>query len=190
MKSLNLFLTLVFLTSLSAFSIPEKGLARTYGIAKNNGIPAFLEGHKYESADGTMFSFTQVKGKVLLIDFWATWCGPCIKEHPHVVALEREFDSQDFKVVTVSVDKSKTKWQDFVRANNWTGIHIKIDNNDVLNPLNQMVVKEVLINGDTLYRTSVPQYYLVDKGLSIENIKDIKAKNTISLIRKKLDGKD
>jgi len=86
----------------------------------------------------------------------------------------------------VSVDKNKSKWKEFIAIKKWTGINIKIDNGDINNPLNQMVIKKIFHNGDTLYQTSVPQYYLVGKDLSIEKIKDIKAESTIALIKKRL----
>ena len=44
-------------------------------------------------------------GKVILVDFWATWCPPCVEEFPHSVQLSRKFDSADFAVVSVSMDE-------------------------------------------------------------------------------------
>lgn len=178
----------ILLVCLCAFSIPKKHLTKENAIVtSNDSIPAFLDGYTYEHVNGTLFSFDEVKGKVVLLDFWATWCGPCIREHPYVVEIEERFNGQDFQVVTVSVDKNKSKWQDFLEAKKWSGIHIKIDNSDVNNPLNQMVTKKVVHNGDTLHQTSVPQYYLIGKDLSIEKIKDIKSENTIALINKKIN---
>jgi len=187
MKYLYLIISAIFLVCLFTFSISKKDMANEKIIVANNdSIPFFLQEHEYENADGSMFSFNQVKGKVLLLDFWATWCGPCIREHPSVVALEKNINSQNFEVVTVSVDKDKLKWQDFIAEKKWPGIHIKINKSDINNPLNQMVIKKVFHNGDTLYQTSVPQYYIVGKDLSIEKIKDIKAESTIVLIKKRL----
>lgn len=181
-------MSVIFLICLYAFAIPKNHITNEKTIVvSNDNIPVFLEGYEYENVDGTMFSFNQVTGKVLLLDFWATWCGPCIKEHPSVVALEKSINSQDFQVVNVSIDRDKLKWKNFLATKKWTGINIKIEISDINNPLNQMVIKKVLHNGDTLYQTSVPQYYLVGKDFSIKNIKDIKAENTIALIKKKLN---
>jgi thiol-disulfide isomerase/thioredoxin len=49
-------------------------------------------------------------GKVLLVDFWATWCGPCRRENPNVVAAYKEFSRKGFDILGVSFDKNKEKW--------------------------------------------------------------------------------
>lgn len=133
-----------------------------------------------------MFNFKQVKGKVLLIDFWATWCAPCIKEHPKVETIDRSIQNQDFQVIYISVDKNKSKWKNFLKTKQWSGIHIKIDNNDNKNPLNKMVIENITNNGNTLFRTSVPRYYLIDKNLNVDKI-DINTNNLISIIKEKLN---
>jgi thiol-disulfide isomerase/thioredoxin len=191
MKRLFLNSASIFLITLFAFSTPEKHIANMKFVSVNNdSIPIFLEGYKYENSDGTMFSFNQIKGKILLLDFWATWCGPCIRERPNIVALEKNINNLNFQVITVSIDKNKSKWKQFITEKKWPGIHIITDKSDIKNPLNQMVIKEEIYNGKTMLIKSVPQYYLIDKDLSIEKIKDIKSDNTIDLIKKKLNGID
>jgi peroxiredoxin len=49
-------------------------------------------------------------GKVLLVDFWASWCGPCRRENPNVVAAYKEFGRKGFDIVGVSLDKNREKW--------------------------------------------------------------------------------
>ncbi|MGE0238931.1 MAG: TlpA family protein disulfide reductase [Parvibaculaceae bacterium] len=55
--------------------------------------------------DGTATSFTAWKGRVLLVNLWATWCAPCRKEMPALAALQSEMGSKDFEVVAISVDR-------------------------------------------------------------------------------------
>lgn len=50
------------------------------------------------------------KGKVVLVDFWASWCGPCIKEMPNVVAAYQKYKSKGFEIVGISLDDDKSKW--------------------------------------------------------------------------------
>ena len=54
-----------------------------------------------------------MKGKVILIDFWATWCGPCIKEIPSLIELEKEYYGKDITFVSISFDKDADlqKWK-------------------------------------------------------------------------------
>lgn len=54
------------------------------------------------------------KGKVVLIDFWASWCGPCRKEMPNIVKLYQQYKDKGFEIVGVSLDKSNQNWKDAI----------------------------------------------------------------------------
>lgn len=58
------------------------------------------------------------KGKYVLVDFWASWCGPCRKEMPNLVKLYAQFKDKGFEIVGVSLDKSKKNWTDAISALN------------------------------------------------------------------------
>lgn len=61
--------------------------------------------------DGKPFRLSDAFGKgYLLIDFWASWCGPCRKENPNVVAAYRQFHNKGFDIIGVSLDRNKEKW--------------------------------------------------------------------------------
>jgi thiol-disulfide isomerase/thioredoxin len=59
---------------------------------------------------GKMLKLSNLKGKVVLIDFWASWCGPCRRENPNVVKLYEEYKSKGFEVFSVSLDQDKERW--------------------------------------------------------------------------------
>ena len=69
------------------------------------------------ATDGSTVDLTKLRGKVVLLDFWATWCGPCRGEVPNVVAAYNKYHAQGFEVVGVSLDENKNTLNDFV-ANN------------------------------------------------------------------------
>ena len=61
-------------------------------------------------ADGTPFSLSSLRGKLVLIDFWASWCGPCRAENPNVVKLYNRFRENGFEIVGVSLDNDRAAW--------------------------------------------------------------------------------
>ncbi|WP_240976674.1 TlpA family protein disulfide reductase [Flavobacterium rivulicola] len=71
-----------------------------------------------------MVSLKESLGKVTLIDFWASWCMPCRKENPKVVALYNEFHSKGFNVISVSLDKDADQWKEAIAKDKltWTQV--------------------------------------------------------------------
>ena len=63
---------------------------------------------KFGAADGSEVDLEKLHGKVVLIDFWATWCGPCMKEVPNVVAAYQKYHDKGFEIVGISLDQEKS----------------------------------------------------------------------------------
>ena len=59
---------------------------------------------------GNPIAISSFRGKILLIDFWASWCGPCRRENPNVVQLYNDFSSKGFEIIGVSFDESRDRW--------------------------------------------------------------------------------
>ena len=59
---------------------------------------------------GVVRKLSDLKGKIVLIDFWASWCGPCRKENPNVVAAYKKYRDKGFEVFSVSLDQDRTRW--------------------------------------------------------------------------------
>src|SRR6476469_5575079 len=70
--------------------------------------------------DGQRISMDELKGKVVLLDFWATWCGPCRAALPHMQTIATTFDGEPLVVLSVSIDQDEQKWKDFIAKNGMT----------------------------------------------------------------------
>jgi len=75
-------------------------------------------------ADGKLVSLASYKGKYVLVDFWASWCGPCRAENPNVVKAYSRFKDKGFDILAVSLDDKKDKWQAAVQADNLPWTHV------------------------------------------------------------------
>ncbi len=74
-----------------------------------------------QSAEGNAISLSQFKGKVVMIDFWATWCPPCVKSIPEVKNLWKKYKDKGLVILGVSLDKDLQAWQTYIKNNdmNW-----------------------------------------------------------------------
>ncbi len=72
------------------------------------------------SPDGKELALSDYRGKVVLIDFWASWCGPCRREMPNVVAAYDRFKNKGFEIFGVSLDKEKGRWVEAIQSDKIT----------------------------------------------------------------------
>lgn len=96
-------------------------------IARGEKSPEFFD---YENYKGGTTSLSDFKGKYVYIDFWATWCKPCIKEIPYLKKLETKYHGKNIEFVSISVDalKDYDKWKNMVNEKNLGGVQLFADN--------------------------------------------------------------
>ncbi|RXP63378.1 TlpA family protein disulfide reductase [Lutibacter sp. HS1-25] len=127
-------------------------------LAKGKPSPVF---ENYENFKGGTTSLSDLKGKYVYIDIWATWCGPCKREIPSLKALEQKFEGKNIEFVSISVDNvdgrrgSRDSWLQMVKNEQLGGIQLFADND-----FNSQFVRAYGIN-------SIPRFILVDPNGNI-----------------------
>jgi thiol-disulfide isomerase/thioredoxin len=90
-------------------------------LARARMAPAFA----VTTLEGQRVSLDDLKGKVVLLDFWATWCGPCRAALPHMKNIAKNFQGQPLVILSVSLDQDEQKWKDFIAQNGMTWLHYR-----------------------------------------------------------------
>jgi peroxiredoxin len=103
--------------------------------------------------EGNQVSFySKIGSKLLLVDFWAAWCGPCRNENPNVVKVYKEFNKKGFDVFGVSLDQKKDDWVKAIADDNLTWTHVSD-----LQYWNNAAAKMYAVN-------SIPANFLLDEN--------------------------
>jgi thiol-disulfide isomerase/thioredoxin len=74
--------------------------------------------------NGKIVTLADFRGKYILVDVWATWCGPCLAEIPHLKALEEKMHGRNIAFISLSVDADKAKWEAHVKEQQLAGIQL------------------------------------------------------------------
>jgi thiol-disulfide isomerase/thioredoxin len=90
------------------------GIDKTSGFASLVGKPFNL---KVTGIDGGEIDAAKLRGKVVMVDFWATWCSPCVREVPEIVALYRKYHDQGLEIIGISCDSDVENLKKFIKIN-------------------------------------------------------------------------
>jgi peroxiredoxin len=108
------------LDSSKYIKILDKQIQKLQSVEIGQPAPVFVQ----NDTAGNPVSLEDFRGQYVLIDFWASWCGPCREENPNVVAAWQQYHNKGFTVFGVSLDRKKQPWLDAIAADNLTWIHV------------------------------------------------------------------
>lgn len=120
--------------------------------ASKVNIGAIAPELEFPNPDGKMLKLSDLRGKVVLIDFWASWCGPCRKENPNVTNIYRKYHDKGFEIFSVSLDSDAASWK---RA---------IETDKLVWPNHVSDLKKWQSQAAAIYNVrSIPSTFLLDK---------------------------
>lgn len=105
-------------------SASGKELSDKISKLKKLAIGAFAPEFSQADTTNTQVKLSDFKGKYVLIDFWASWCGPCRRENPNVVKAYNQFKAKNFTILGVSLDKNREAWLKAIAADKLTWTHV------------------------------------------------------------------
>jgi peroxiredoxin len=105
-------------------SVTGKYVSNKIEGAKAVAIGKIAPSFSQTSVDGKTISLENFKGKYVLVDFWASWCVPCRKEHPNFLKTYEKYKAKNFEIVSVSIDEDKNAWINASKIDkiNWTNL--------------------------------------------------------------------
>ena len=102
------------------------------GLVANDEMPRFT----LTDINGKTVTQEEMKNKVIFIDFWASWCGPCVAQFSHVKILMEKYKNQDVLFLFISIDENMEAWKEHLKYNSMAGTH---SNDKLILPINFMV---------------------------------------------------
>lgn len=163
-------------------SIAARTTIQTLAPAGGTEIGMIAPNFTMNDQNGKSLSLQQYRGKVVVLDFWATWCGPCRRALPHFKELWEKYKSKDVVFIGVSLDKDLNKWKQFIKDENMSWLHVadgKFWENAVAQqygvesiPSVWVLDKSGVIQGKNLYGSSVESS--IEQALKTAPLKAVK----------------
>jgi thiol-disulfide isomerase/thioredoxin len=159
MKYLSILLYVLTIQSLYAQKEAEKTMPEKIH-ATADGL--LLQNFTLKDIDGNTIDFASIDADIIVLDIWATWCGPCKDQAPHFDALREKLESERIKFISVSIDKKISPWQRYVKKkgleahHHWAG-------DDSYHPIEWLTYAFIEQDGKKMIVAGVPNFVIIGK---------------------------
>jgi thiol-disulfide isomerase/thioredoxin len=141
---------------------PEKKL-----FANGDAVP----GEIIFTIDSTQVSTDTFKGKYLVINFWATWCSPCLDQTPIFNSIAKNFEPDQVEFITISINTEYLFWKNFILENEWNGNNYWIGIQET-SPFFSLVNSEIEVEEESMILQAIPKYIIISPdGTILEELK-------------------
>ena len=139
---------------------------------ENMGIGKYVPDFTIQLLDGDELTLSSLKGKVILLDFWASWCVPCRKEMPNLKSIYKKYHSQGFEIIGISLDQDKDKALSYVEKNDLRWPVSWLERGYLGEPAKQYMVN------------SLPSMWLIDRSgvLRQFNLKGVELRKAVAML--------
>jgi peroxiredoxin len=117
--------------------------SQNVSLATNDEAPEFT----IPREDASPVTLESLAGKVVLVDFWATWCGPCARDLDYVQSIAEEFEKDNFVLLGISIDEDEAAWKNHVKEDRMIGIQVRDRRNAIK---------------DLFHVGGIPAYFILD----------------------------
>ncbi len=172
-KQVSVFFSLLFFTTciLNAQDFKSQKeqadfmQSRIDSVAIGKAVPDFT----LFTEDGDSLFLSDLKGKTIVIDIWATWCKPCIALSPEFEKAKEEYESENMTFISISTDNTKEKWSNYIKEHkvNYQRFWINPGMNE---PIRWFTFDEFEFEGRKVWGSSIPRFVIIDENGIVANL--------------------